>query len=226
MNTSLPLRQIAITTVVPMFFMSLSRAPIAMISSLACTMARRVTVFTPSPLRCGVRFFRSSRGMISIALLLAISPACLAAHAVRDDADRQVREHLDVDGVLVVLAVVPQQAALADVERKRHLADPPDPRPESPRPDAQVQSDGASVRPASELVSAYNDSLPHAIRTCQSVVWQGIRSATLAQPGKSTLTDRRHHCHLKQRCHACTQKWPHHRYPGITPVGIPLARDR
>ena len=53
----------------------------------------------------------------------------LPAHAVGDDADGQVREHLDVDRVFVVLAVVAEQAALADVQRERH-------RDRLPEPDA------------------------------------------------------------------------------------------
>ena len=63
--------------------------------------------------------------MISMARLLAISPAACppmpsaTMHTVRSG------NCLDVDGVLVVLAVVAQQAALADVERERHVADLP-----------------------------------------------------------------------------------------------------
>ena len=44
----------------------------------------------------------------------------LAAHPVGDDAHGQVGELLDVDGVFVVLAVVAEQAALADVQCERH----------------------------------------------------------------------------------------------------------
>src|SRR5262249_31063059 len=49
-------------------------------------------------------------------------PGGLPAHAVGDHADGHVRELLDLDGVLVVLAVVPQKGALADVQCHGHEA--------------------------------------------------------------------------------------------------------
>ena len=45
----------------------------------------------------------------------------LAAHAVGDDAHGHFGELLDVDGVFVVLAVVAEQRALADVQRQGHI---------------------------------------------------------------------------------------------------------
>src|SRR5204863_292216 len=44
----------------------------------------------------------------------------LTAHAVSHQTDGHVRERLDVDGVLIVFAVVAQQGTLADVQRQGH----------------------------------------------------------------------------------------------------------
>ncbi len=71
--------------------------------------------------------------MISMARLLAISPAACPPMPSATIADGQVGEDLDVDRVFVVLAVVAEQAALADVECERHVADPPALKPAQTR---------------------------------------------------------------------------------------------
>ncbi len=46
----------------------------------------------------------------------------LPAHAVSHHGDGQVREKLDVDGVFVVLSVVSEQRAFAEIKSQGHLA--------------------------------------------------------------------------------------------------------
>ena len=47
-------------------------------------------------------------------------PGRLTSHAVGHDAQRRVGEDLDVDGILVVLAVIAEQRTFADIQRERH----------------------------------------------------------------------------------------------------------
>ncbi len=70
-----PLRQRVSTMVVPMFFSSRSSEAMATISSLAWTMARRMMFLVSSLPTTPLMYFFSSRGTISMARLLATSPA-------------------------------------------------------------------------------------------------------------------------------------------------------
>ena len=75
--TALPFRQTAMTTVVPMFLRSRSSAAIAIISSLAWTIALRMMVLVSSLPTAPTMFFLSSRGTISMARLLTIASGAM-----------------------------------------------------------------------------------------------------------------------------------------------------
>ena len=110
--SELPLRHRVTTMVVPMFFSSRSRAAIAMISSLACTMDRRRMFLVSSlPIAADDVLLQLARHDFDGALAGDLAGR-LTAHAVGHQADRHVGERLDIDGVFVVLAVVAQQRSI------------------------------------------------------------------------------------------------------------------
>ena len=94
----------------------------AMISSLAWTMARRMTVLVSSAVTDGAEVLLQLARHDLDGPLAGDFAGRLAAHAVGHQADRHVGELLDVDGIFVVLAIVPQQGAFADVQRQGHGA--------------------------------------------------------------------------------------------------------
>ena len=120
--SALPLRQTDTTMVVPMFFSSRSRAAMAMISSLAWTMERRMMFLVSSlPTVAADVLLQLARHDLDGPLAGHLAGG-LAAHAVGHQADRHVGERLDVDGVFVVFPVVAQQGAFADIQRQGHGA--------------------------------------------------------------------------------------------------------
>ena len=93
-----------------------------MISSLAWTMARRTTTLVSSLLTDGAEVLLQLARHDLDGPLAGHLAGRLAAHAVGHEADGHVGELLDVDGIFVVLAVVAQQGAFADVQRQGHGA--------------------------------------------------------------------------------------------------------